>query len=365
MDYNNLSDPPLTSENPEHAINEEPVRHDFFFQWHITERCNLRCIHCYQEETDNKELSFIEIKDVIGEIRETLRAWEENYKIGFSPGFNITGGEPFLRRDFFQILEEIRKDGADIYILSNGTMIDKERAEALSRLGVKGVQISVEGPLEIHDRIRGEGSFTKAMRGTGNLLDAGMTVTLNATLSDLNGPYIHELVSLAAGAGVQNLGFSRLVPCGRGGTLLNEMMDAQKVKKLYLSLSSVQVKGLNIVTGDPIASQMNLKGASDTGCTAYGGCAAGVSGLTIRPDGTINPCRRLDIPIGNIMEDSLREVWATSEVLNLLRDKSKYKGKCGACCRWANCRGCRAIAYACSMAKGEADFLSEDPQCFL
>ncbi len=96
-----------------------------------------------------------------------------------------------------------------------------------------------------------------------------------------------------------------------------------------------------------------------------GGCAAGVSGLTILPDGTITPCRRLPVPIGNIGKDSLRELWVTSPVLESLRDRSQYQGKCGSCKRWANCRGCRAIAYAYSQLKGEGNLLAEDPQCFL
>ncbi|UCD34076.1 MAG: SPASM domain-containing protein, partial [Nitrospiraceae bacterium] len=90
-----------------------------------------------------------------------------------------------------------------------------------------------------------------------------------------------------------------------------------------------------------------------------------ISGLTILPDGTMVPCRRLPVPIGNITSDSLREVWASSDVLNALRDRSRYKGKCGSCLRWAHCRGCRAIAYACSQSAGKGDVLAPDPQCFI
>ena len=103
----------------------------------------------------------------------------------------------------------------------------------------------------------------------------------------------------------------------------------------------------------------------DRGDIPLGGCAAGVSGMTILPDGTLTPCRRLYIPVGNIRKDSFREVWATSEVLEGIRDRSRYKGKCGSCKRWADCRGCRAIAYAFSRAQGKSDFLAEDPQCFI
>jgi radical SAM protein with 4Fe4S-binding SPASM domain len=73
----------------------------------------------------------------------------------------------------------------------------------------------------------------------------------------------------------------------------------------------------------------------------------------------------MGIPVGNILKDSLREIWATSDVLNALRDKKVYKGKCGACKRWSICRGCRAIAYAYSVSQGRNDFLEEDPQCFI
>lgn len=97
------------------------------------------------------------------------------------------------------------------------------------------------------------------------------------------------------------------------------------------------------------------------GSFAIGGCAAGISGITLLPDGTITPCRRLNIPIGNVRRDSLREVWANSGVLRQLRDKQSYKAKCGVCHRWALCRGYRAVAYAYS---GNGDFLAEDPQCF-
>ena len=148
--------------------------------------------------------------------------------------------------------------------------------------------------------------------------------------------------------------------------MLDKILTAREVKELYKGLSALSVPGLEIVTGDPVAAQMAIETDRDPGCaTPFGGCAAGVSGLTFLADGTVTPCRRLEIPIGNVREDSLREVWATSEVLALLRDRSKYLGKCGACDRWAGCRGCRAIAYAWSQTHGPGNFLAEDPQCFI
>jgi MoaA/NifB/PqqE/SkfB family radical SAM enzyme len=310
-------------------------------------------------------MSFEEIRIATGEVSEMLSDWENDHGISFAPSMNISGGEPFLRSDLFRIIAMIKKYGFEVYILSNGTIMDDKKAAMLSDIGVSGVQVSMEGPELIHDRIRGKGSFVRAINGVKILLENNIEVTLNVTLSNLNYRYIKEIVSLASELGVQRLGFSRLVPSGRGMQLFDEILSPALVKKAYEAVLNAPVDGLEIVTGDPVASQRKLKHAGSFGCTAFGGCAAGVSGLTFQPDGTINPCRRLNIPIGNIKRDSIREVWAASEVLASLRDRDQYKGKCGQCDRWANCRGCRAIAYACSCAKGDSDFLAEDPQCFI
>jgi radical SAM protein with 4Fe4S-binding SPASM domain len=338
---------------------------DFFVQLHLTERCNLRCKHCYQTGRNVDEMSLVEVREVVKEISDTLNEWRDAYGIDFSPSFNVTGGEPFLRGDLFEILSEIEDRGFDIYLLTNGILIDKRKAKGLFNLGVKGVQISVEGPKEIHESIRGKGSYAASMKGAKNLLDEGLKVSLNITLSSINAGSFTDIVDLALNMGVHKLGYSRLVPSGRGAGMLQEMLSTDTVKDLYEKIFSLETGNLQIVTGDPVASQSVAEDADDMGDIPSGGCAAGVSGLTILPDGTIVPCRRLYIPIGNIRRDSFREIWSTSGVLEALRNRNRYSGKCGACKRWANCRGCRAIAYAFSKAKGESDFLAEDPQCFI
>lgn len=344
----------------------QATQYDFFVQWHLTERCNLRCKHCYQAGTPTGgELTLADAKNIVAEVADTLKTWAETYGVGFSPSFNITGGEPFLRRDLFDIIGEVKARGFAVYLLTNGTIARPERAETLATLGVEGVQVSIEGTEDVHDSIRGRGSFSQTIWGVKNLLDAGLTVTLNTTLSGLNARCMSEMVSLALGVGVQRLGFSRFVPSGRGLALLKEMLRPEQVKEIYGAILSVDIDGLEVVTGDPLALQMKMKGTTFTGCTAFGGCAAGISGFTLLADGTITPCRRLPVSLGNVKRDSIREIWATSKVLGSLRDKSRYKGRCGSCDRWATCRGCRAIAYAYSLSKGENDFLAEDPQCFL
>lgn len=339
---------------------------DFFVQWHLTERCNLQCRHCYQEGEPSVEMAWPEIRQGVEEIAEMIQAWSEAYEISFSPSVNVTGGEPLLRPDLFQILELLGRKGFALYLLSNGILIDREKARQLSGVGVKGVQISLEGPEPIHESIRGKGSYSRSLEGVRNLVSEGIQVTLNMTLSELNAGNLKEMVEVTKALGAARLGFSRLVPSGKGTALGTELLTKEKVKDLYQEIFPQTHEGLEIVTGDPIVQQMNSPDdPEDTGDIPFGGCAAGLTGLTLLPDGRVFPCRRLPIPIGNIRKDSLRELWITSPVLERLRDKSCYQGKCGRCKHWAACRGCRAIAYAFSQSVGKADYLAEDPQCFL
>lgn len=338
---------------------------EFFIQWHLTERCNLWCKHCYQGERGTDEMSFPEMRNVITEVSDMVRDWSESYGVSFAPSMNITGGEPFLRNDLLNILGEIRKQGFKTYLLTNGALVDKKRARMLADLGVDGVQVSMEGPEDVHDAIRGAGSYSASAAGVEQLVDAGIAVTLNVTVSNLNAGQVKRIITFGSHAGVKRIGFSRLVPAGRGRALLSHMLTQAQVKELYEELLSLELKSLEIVTGDPVAAQMKIKANGDAGTTAISGCAAGVSGLTIQPNGNVTPCRRLPLSLGNVRRDSLRKIWAASPVLEALRDRSKYKGKCGACSRWARCRGCRAIAYAWSRSKGADDFLADDPQCFI
>jgi radical SAM protein with 4Fe4S-binding SPASM domain len=338
---------------------------NFSVQWRLTERCNLACKNCYQEGRSEDELSLPEIKKVIVEVSDMITAWSKAQGADFCRSMQITGGEPFLRQDLLEIIKAIKQHGFAIHVLTNGTLITRRHARELANLGVSGVRVSIEGCEEVHDAVRGKGSYAASVAGIEHLIDAGILVTLNVSLSPINAPSINKVIACGTHVGARRIGFSRLVPSGKGSSLLSQMLSPQQVKDLYEPLLSLEIRGVEIVTGDPVASQMKERLHDDGGNVAISGCAAGVSGLTIQPDGTITPCRRMPIAVGNVRNDSLTKIWEASPILTALRDRNQYRGKCGACKRWAVCRGCRAIAYAYARSQGEADFLADDPQCFL
>lgn len=338
---------------------------DFLIQWHLTERCNLACSHCYQSGGRSGELDLAEVGEVMDEIVSMFDDWEQAHGVRILPSFNITGGEPLLRSDLFEILEMLAMLRFPCFLLTNGTLVDRGAAQRLADTGLKGAQVSIEGPHDVHDAIRGSSSFVAACDGIRHLVAAGIPVTVNVTVSRLNAPYLAAMVALARDLGAARLGFSRLVPFGRGEEIIGQTLTPGELKELYEGLLFADHPGIEIVTGDPVANQMKRGSVLAGRATPFGGCAAGVSGLTILADGTVTPCRRLEIPLGNIRTDSLREIWATSEVLRHLRNRGSYSGKCASCSRWSECRGCRGIAYALSLAQGAGAYTAEDPQCFL
>jgi MoaA/NifB/PqqE/SkfB family radical SAM enzyme len=177
-------------------------------QWHITEKCNLRCTHCYQGDVPGKELGFDDLVRILDQYR--------NFAVSrCSRGrghMTLTGGEPFVRPDFFDLLDRIAAE-PEIFtfsILSNGTLIDSQLAGRLKWLRPSYVQISIEGGERIHDAIRGAGQFRRAMQGIRHLARERVPTQVSFTAHSLNYREFPAVVKAVSRAGADYVWTDRL-----------------------------------------------------------------------------------------------------------------------------------------------------------
>jgi radical SAM protein with 4Fe4S-binding SPASM domain len=338
---------------------------EFFLQWHLTERCNLRCRHCYQGGNVPYEMMPEEVKCEIDGATEMFQAWEHEHDVTVDPSIHFTGGEPFLYEGLWDVVAYARKSGYAVAMMTNGCLVSAEDAKKAFLLGVSDIQVSLEGPEDLHNSIRGKGSFTTMAKGVERLAKAENRVNANVTLSRLNADLIEETAEVAQQIGCHGIGFSRVVPCGRGKGFLDSLLSPHELRHAYQKITSLNSPAYEVNVGDPLAGTLMAADNSAKNDLTLSGCSAGFSGLTITSDGSVMPCRRIGLVAGNLKSDSLRAIWASSDLLWQLRRKESYHGKCGRCRLWASCRGCRAVAYAYSLAHGNPDLFADDPQCWI
>jgi len=341
---------------------------EFYFQWHITERCNLHCIHCYQEGYNiHPEFSFAQLKKIANKITLALKKWHKKGRIA------LTGGEPFLKKELFPLMDYLEQNEYiwRIGILTNGTLIDEKVADRLKTFQkLYYIQISLDGASEeTNDFIRGKGSYEKAINSFRLLHRKGINTRLMFTVHKRNIQEVPSLIDLAIKEKINTLTIERFVPEGKGVKIKDWFLSKEEVHKLFqyvswrsdkeyqrgnpLQILKYRTLWANIDPGRARTTDIPLE--IDLG----GMCSIGIDSLTIISDGTVLPCRRLPIPIGNLKNDSIFKIWYTSDLLWKIRNKNNLKGKCNKCDLIPRCSGCRAIAYATT-----GDYLAEDPQCW-
>jgi AdoMet-dependent heme synthase len=310
-------------------------------------------------------MSASEVRDAIDGAAEMFQAWEKEHGILVSPSIHFTGGEPFLFEGLWDVISYSRERGYGVALMTNGSLITREDARKASSMGISDIQVSLEGPPDLHDSIRGKGSFAGMTGGVERLVEAGNRVSANVTLSRLNASKIEETVEIARSMGCYGIGFSRIVPCGRGKGLIESFLTPEELKNAYQKALSLNRPTFEVVSGDPLAGTL-LGAKASPGCNlTLSGCSAGFSGVTLTSDGSVMPCRRIGLSAGNLKRKPLRDIWASSRLLWKLRKRESYRGQCGSCSLWPSCRGCRAVAYAYSVAQGKPDLFADDPQCWL
>lgn len=330
---------------------------DFYFQWHITNVCNHRCKHCYHQNYDNSnELSIGQLIDVATSMHEALEKWE------FKASLSLTGGEPFTRKeDLFALMDYIENNCArfvDYDILTNGTMIADEDFISLKKYKkLRRVQVSLEGATPMsHDTVRGEGDFMAVTNAIKKLKQNGFKVSVMTTLTKNNKEELPNMISLLGKLSVDYFSLERFMPEGQGEEHKGWLLTKEEVREVfqYMTNMSKHIKTPHLLLYRALYCLCD--GADET---VGAMCSAGVNALTILPDATVLPCRRLPLPIGNVLTDGIINIWYSSDILWNLRNYRGYKGKCNGCEHFLECRGCRSMAYL-----STGDYLQEDPQCW-
>ena len=318
----------------------------FIFQWHINEICNLKCLHCYQENATAGNISVQEMQKIFSQIQKFI----PEYKIHI----NITGGEPFLHPEMEYMLKTLENLSSVSYgILSNGTLIDRSFAKTLKKYNVSFVQVSLDGVHKKHDHIRGEGSFGRAVSGIKNLGKENIPVQISFTANTLNYKYFSEVASLGRKLGVQKVWTDRVIPCGSAADS-DMSLNPEKTKEFMEILTRESEKNGRT----KIDSHRALQFLLGTG-NVYK-CAAAKNLLTIMPGGDVLPCRRLPIRIGNVYENTLMEILHNSEFSRKMVSGKPVSG-CETCFYEKTCNGgLKCLAYA---VKGDA--WKSDPGCWL
>ncbi len=324
--------------------------------WEVTRSCMLACKHCRasaEAKRYDDELSTEECFRLLDNIASFAK-----------PIVILTGGEPMLREDIYDIAARATEAGMRVVMAPCGALIDDASADRLVRAGVKRLSFSLDGATaETHDNFRGaEGAFDSTLRGIEAAKRAGLSFQVNTTITKGNLGELPAILDLAVrlGAGVFNPFL--LVPTGRGSRLADQEISPAEYERTLCWLAGRQRYDIGIrVTCAPhyqrIVRQLGV--ARGAGSEAKG-CMGGQSFAFVSHRGKVQICGFLDVECGDVRQAGFdfRRIWETSEVFRQMRDPGAYLGRCGRCEFAAVCGGCRARAYAVT-----GDYMAEEPFC--
>jgi radical SAM protein with 4Fe4S-binding SPASM domain len=333
--------------------------------WNITNRCNLLCDHCYMAadaHTLPDQLSDEETIDLV------KRMGEAGVPVVF-----LSGGEPMMRPNFWEILAEVNAQGVRPTISTNCTLINEETAKRLAEYGVRWIATSMYGPAEFHDAMVGvPGTHARVVRAIKALRAEGVGVVLKSALSKDTWPYIFDIIQMAKDLDCGLVYICDLITSGRSAGEDDSRVSVEQWRELA-----------DFIVGDMLDPDVTLEydvGALpsvipyiaerfiERGVDVSKGlerlkimsaCPVGKGHMNINSEGGIMPCQfAQDWTVGNIREMSFAE--ATAALYQI--DLQESEGQCAPdACEYSRiCRGCRAKAW-----QREGDYMAEDTTCIL
>ena len=336
-----------TPEQRSPAAPEHSPRRKHVLQWHILHRCNLRCTHCYQEDY----AAACSSEQLMQLFSQYLAFCQAN---GFRGHINFTGGEPLLSPDLFRLLARCDANGMSCGILTNGTLIDRAMAERLGKIrSLSFVQVSIDGTRKTHDRVRGAGNFDKAFAGLRLLKEQGIQTMAAFTCHKGNYRELPQVIRTVRRRGIDRFWADRLIPIGSSQEDILSTAEFQEVVQCLTREHNRRTRFSHTDVHLNRAMQF-LEGGN-----CYYQCAAGDTLLTLLADGTLLPCRRLPIPIGNCLETDMRTLCQESP---LLRDLQAHTipQECMQCAKALLCRGgAKCLTYAVT-----GDWHKKDINCY-
>jgi radical SAM protein with 4Fe4S-binding SPASM domain len=330
-------------------------------QWHITERCNFRCAHCYQDTYNGGELPFQDLLVILTQFTDLLDRWDR--RTGSSrvrAHINVTGGEPFIRPDFLDLLAAFaeKRDRLTFGILTNGSLIDADLARRLRGLGPAYVQVSVEGTEETNDRIRGPAAHGRAVRALQALAQEGIPTTISFTAQRSNFREFPAVARLGRDLRATRVWADRVIPAGNGAALAEQMLSPTETREFFEIMYQAHGEAVRGFCRTEIAMMRALQFLVGGGIPYR--CGAGDTLVTVQPNGDLYPCRRMPIRVGSVLERPLAELYYTSDLFLALRDRGRVPAGCRSCRYVRECRGgLRCLAYAM-----HGDPFTPDPGCW-
>lgn len=335
--------------------------------WELTARCNLACVHCRAEAKASAvagELSTAEVLDVARDIRAAG-----------DPILILTGGEPLVRENFFDIARACTGLFTRVALATNGTLVDDACAREIQTCGIQRVSVSLDGATAAtHDAFRQfPGCFRDTLGGMAALRRAGLSVQINVTVAKNNLAELPDILNLALAQGADAFHVFVLVPVGCGAEIgddqrLSGPQMEDTLRWLFeqsLALTSrLHIKATCAPQYYRIMRQVARERHLELPSAGHGmqamtrGCLAGSAVCFISRTGDVQPCGYLPLRVGNVRQRKFKEIWEQADEFRALRDPDRLKGKCHACGYRKICEGCRARAFA-----ENADYLAEDPDC--
>jgi radical SAM protein len=341
----------------------------FTVAWEITRACALACLHCRAEaqpRRDPRELSAAEAMQVVEQLKETG-----------DPILVITGGDPLMRPDVFDIIAFATDAGLRTSLTPTATaLVTPKNLARAKETGVRRIAVSLDGPdAAVHDRFRGfAGSFERTQQIITDVREAGMALQINTSVTSHNVSVLGQMPDVVAKADAVQWSVFFLVPTGRGRA--EDMISPQEHERVYNWLYDIsQDAHFDLkVTAAPAYRRVAIQRASNAGKR---GPIAGAGyrfedGLNrpavsindgkgfafISHTGDVYPSGFLPIRAGNVRETRFAEIYRSSSLFLALRNPKLLRGKCGPCEFAEVCGGSRARAYGVT-----GDFLAADPSC--